>query len=289
MLIQQLINGLCTGLVYGLLALGFSLAYSTTRVINFAHGEFFTLGAFIGLTLQRSAHLSYVSAASLASAAVALAAFGIAYLVLWWLPSTLLRTVATIALSLALRDGMLLAFGSDTASFPMVPSTAILVGGVAVPKYTLTLIAATGVLLLLLWFVLAHTREGLHMRATAQDRDLAASNGVAVRRVQATAYALAALGAAAAGLLIAPTWQVSYAAGTVVGIKAFTAAMVGGLGRLGPAVLGGVLLGVTEALFSGYISSSWTDLSVFVLLLIVLVAFPRGLFGIRSDRLGVAS
>jgi branched-chain amino acid transport system permease protein len=287
-LIQQIINGVCTGLVYGLLALGFSLAYSTTRVINFAHGEFFTLGAFIALTLQRSAHLSYVSAAAFSSVVVALAAFGVAYLVLWWLPSTLLRTVATIALSLALRDGMLLAFGSDTASFPTMPSVAVVVFGIAIPTYTVTLLSATGVLLVVLWFILTHTREGLHMRATAQDRELAASNGVAVRRVEATAYAFAALGAAAAGLLIGPSWQVNYAAGTVVGIKAFTAAMVGGLGRLGPAVLGGLLLGMTEALFAGYVSSSWSDLSVFLLLLVMLVAFPRGLFVTRSERFGVS-
>lgn len=287
MLTQQVINGLGTGLIYGLLALGFSLAYCTTRVINFAHGEFFTLGAFLGITLQRFEHFSVLTASALAAFAVAIGAGVVAFFVLWWLPSALERSVATIALSLALRDGMLVAFGSDTASFPSSPlESATSLFGVTLPQYALALIAWTGLLLLALWLLVTRSRIGVQMRATAEDRELSATNGVRIRNVEAIAFAVAALGAAAAGLLIGPSWQVNYAAGSIVGVKAFTAAMIGGLGRLGGAVVGGILLGLTEALFAGYISSTWKDFAVFMLLLATLLFFPRGLFSRSTQRLG---
>jgi branched-chain amino acid transport system permease protein len=287
MLVQQLMNGLSTGLIYGLLALGFSLAYSTTRVINFAHGEFFTLGAFLGITLQRWGGLSPIAAAIVAALSVTAVAAAFAYGVLWRLPSALTRAVATIAASLALRDGMLLAFGSDTASFSTSSlQRTVSVLTVVVPRYTLDLTIWTAVLLIALWLLLKRTRIGVHMRATAQDRELAASAGIRVRHVEAIAFGVAALGAAAAGLLIGPSWQVNFAAGSIVGVKAFTAAMVGGLGRLGGAVIGGILLGLTEAIFAGYVSSAWKDLAVFMLLLLTLLWFPRGLFSFRAQRLG---
>ncbi len=287
MLGQQLANGFSTGLVYGLLALGFSLAYSTTRVVNFAHGELFAFGALLGIWLQRDGELGLLPASLLSSMVVILAASAFAYLVLWRLRSPLQRSVATIAVSLGLRDAMLLIFGSDSASFPQTRVTGTVdVFGIIVSRYSVTLIVWTVALLIAFWLILARSRLGIWMRATAQDPELAATSGIKIRNVEAGAFALSALAAAAAGLLIGPSWQVSYSSGSIVGVKAFTAAMLGGFGRLGGAVVGGILLGVTETIFAGYVSSAWKDLAVFLLLLATLIFFPRGLMATRAGRVG---
>lgn len=286
MFAQQLANGLSTGLIYGLLALGFSLAYSTTRVVNFAHGEFFTVGAFLGITFQHDG-FSYF-AASVSSTLIVTATAGMfAFFILWRLRSPLLRSVATIAVSLGLRDAMLIAFGSDSASFLNTHVEGVMrFVGIAIPRDSALLMVWTSALLIAFWLIVMKTRIGIWMRATAQDPVLAATNGVVIRNMEAAAFALSALSAVAAGLLIGPSWQVSYAAGSVVGLKAFTSAMLGGLGRLDGAVLGGVVLGLAETLFAGYVSSAWRDLAVFLLLLFVLRFLPRGILSLRSQRVG---
>lgn len=287
MLAQQLANGLVTGLIYGLLALGFSLAFCTTRVVNFAHGELFTLGAFGGIALQRSLEAPFLIAAVSSAGAVAAMSWFFAFFVLWHLRSPLERAVATIALGLGLRDGMLVAFGSDSESFsPVFPLGAVKVAGIMLPKASMVILVLTLILLLAVWILVQRTRIGLWMRATAQDEEFAASVGIRTRSTQATAFGLGALLAAAAGLLVGPTWQVHYAAGATIGVKAFTAAMVGGLGRLGGAVAGGIVLGISETFFAGYVSSSWKDLAVYVLLVLTLLFFPNGLFAAGQRRLG---
>lgn len=285
MLAQQIMNGLETGLIYGLLALGFSLAYRTTRVVNFAHGEFFTLAVLTGATIESAWSLPSLAMALAASTVTVLVAGSLAYFVLWRLKSSLERTVATIAASLALRDGMLLAFGSDSSSLhPFLGEGSWFLSGTSIPKNSIALMILTGLLLAVFWIVITRTRLGIQMRATAQDRELAAVSGIKIRNVEFFAFALGALAAAAAGLLVGSSWQVNYATGTVVGIKAFTAALLGGFGRLGGAILGGLVLGVTEALFAGYISSTWKDFSVFLVLLAVLLVFPKGLLSLREKR-----
>lgn len=287
MLGQQIANGVASGLVYGLLALGFSLAYATTRVINFAHGDIFAVGAFVGLSLQQSAGLPFPVAALIAILLVAISATIFAYSLLWRLRTTLERSVATIALALILRDGMLLLFGSDSASFGAVfPEGSIHIGTVAMPRASLVIMAASLCLLASFWWLSGRTRWGLWMRATAQDAELAAANGIPTRSIQAIAFGLGSSLAAAAGLLIGPAWQMHYAVGTVVGVKAFTAAMLGGLGHLTGALAGGLLLGVAEAILAGYGSSAWKDLTVYACLLAVLLLAPRGLFAMGKRRLG---
>lgn len=287
MLCQQLVNGVLVGLIYGLLALGFSLAYSTTRVINFAHGEMFTLGAFLGLALQRSGGLPFAVAAPASVLLVGVAGAVFGYLVLRPLGSALVRSVATIALSLVLRDGMLIAFGSDSVSYPPVyPPGSLSAGWLAVPRSSVVIAAITLVLLVGFGAVLSRSRWGIWTRATAQDEELAATVGIPTGHIQALAFGAGSALAAAAGVLITPTWQVHYAAGMVVGLKAYTAAMFGGLGNLSGALAGGILLGAAEALLAGYVSSTWKDLAVYLCLFVVLVFLPRGLFSVRSVRLG---
>lgn len=287
MLGQQIVNGVVVGLVYAILALGFSLAYATTRVVNFAHGELFTLGAFVGLTFQTSLSLAFPVAAAASTLVVGVLAGLFSYLVLGRLGGTLERSVATVTVSLGLRDGMLVAFGSDSATFPPVfPAGAVSVDGLMLPRSSLVIAAFTAALLVIFWAAVEHTRWGVHTRATAQNEELAATAGIHTKRVQASAFAVSAGLAAAAGLLVGPTWQVHYAAGAMIGAKAFTAALLGGLGRLSGAVVGGVLLGVVEALLVGYLSSAWKDVAVYSALITILVLMPRGVIAARSRRLG---
>jgi branched-chain amino acid transport system permease protein len=284
---QQLANGLVVGLIYGLLALGLSLAFATTRIVNFAHGEMFTLGAFLGLTIQRGTGLPFLLVAVVSALAVFFLASLLAQFVLWRLETPLQRSVATIALALGLRDAMLIAFGSDSASFlPVFPEGSWDMGPVVVPRSFAWVGGLT--LLLLLAFVgfVERSRWGIWMRATAQDVELAAAAGVRTRRVQTLAFGLGAMLAAAAALLVGPTWQISYASGIPVGLKAFTAAVIGGLGNLWGALLGGILLGLGEALFAGYLSSAWKDFWVFLLLIGVIVFLPRGILPAQAERLG---
>lgn len=284
---QQLANGIAVGLIYALLALGLSLTFATTRIINFAHGELFTLAAFLGLTFQRGGGLPFGLAAAASSLLVFAFAVVLAHAVLWRLRGGLQRSVATIALSLGLRDGMLLAFGSDSASFSRVfPEGSLSIGGVLVPRSSLIVLGAALIVLAAVWAFVQKSRWGIWMRATAQEPELAALSGIATHRVHTLAFGLGTVLAAFAGLLVGPTWQVNYATGVPIALKAFTAAVIGGLGDLRGAVVGGLILGCAEALFAGYVSSTWKDLAVFVLLIVVIVVRPRGIFAAHAERLG---
>lgn len=276
MLEQQIANGVTIGLVYGLLAIGLAMAYSTTKIVNFAHGELFTFGAFIGLTLQRHLHLPFVVAASSAVLLVFLLVGLFAYLILWKLKSPLERSVATIALGLALRDLMLVLFGSDSESFAAVyPEGTLSLGSLTFSYATVLVCLVTLVLLTAVALVVRKTQCGMWMRATAQNEQLAATTGIHTRLVQAGAFGGGAALAAVAGLLITPQWQVYYGGGTVVGLKAFTAALIGGLGSFRGALLGGIIVGLVEALLAGYVSSTWKDLDVYVFLILSMLVVPR--------------
>jgi branched-chain amino acid transport system permease protein len=276
MLTQQIANGLTIGLVYGLLAIGLAMAYSTTKIVNFAHGELFTLGAFIGLTLQRYGHLPFTVAAGLAVVAVFLLVGLFAYLILWKLKSPLERSISTIALGLALRDLMLVLFGSDSESFAAVyPEGTLSLGSLTISYATIVICLATVVLLTATSLFVHKTRCGIWMRATAQNEHLAATTGIPTRQVQAGAFAGGAALAAVAGLLITPQWQVYYGAGTTVGLKAFTAALIFGFGSFRGALIGGIVVGVVEALLAGYVSSTWKDSGVYVFLIVAMVLMPR--------------
>jgi len=286
MLTQQLANGLTTGLIYSLLAIGLVMAYSTTKVINFAHGELFVFGAFIGLTLQRQGHLPFAVAAGLAVLVVFVFVGMFAYLILWKLKSSLERSIATIALGLALRDLMLVLFGSDSESFVAVyPGGTLSLGTITVSYATVLVCLASLVLLAATSLFVHRTRYGIWMRATAQNEQLAAMAGIPTHQVQAGAFAGGAALAALAGLLVTPQWQVYYGAGTVVGLKAFTAALIGGFGSFRGALLGGIVVGVVEALLAGYVSSTWKDSGVYVFLILVMLLMPRLASVVRKVQL----
>lgn len=287
MLIQQLFNGLSTGVVYALLAAGFSLTFATTRVVNFAYGELFTLGAFVGLTLQQDWHAPIGLAGVGAGAIMAF----VGLILSWWLFGVLQsefdRSISTIIIALILRDVMLIGFGSDTHSFRSVfPTGGLHLGDALLPFSSCILIGVGGMLLGALWWILAATRIGLWMQATAQNMRLAGGLGVPVPYVQTLAVAMSTGLLGAAAVLVSPTWQVNYSIGGLVAVKAFTASLLGGLGDIRGAVLGGLLLGLTEALVAAYVSTAWKDAGVFLALIISLLWLPRGIFRSNAMRIG---
>jgi len=286
MFAQQILNGLSIGVVYSLLAIGLVMIFSTTRIVNFAHGEIFSLGAFAGLTVQRYFHVSFALAGIAAVAAVFAGFAAFAYVVNARLRDSLSQSVATIALGFGLRDLMLVLFGSDSESYPHVyPEGGFAISGLRVPYSILIISGITIVTLLCVGMFLFHTRWGIFMRAVAQDDNLAGLSGIQTRLFQSISFGGGAALAAMAGVLVCPEWHVSYTGGSSIALKAFTAALIGGFRSATGTLLGGLLVGLLETFIAGYISSTWKDLDVYVCLILLLIFLPKGLHGAAQQRL----
>jgi branched-chain amino acid transport system permease protein len=287
MLGQQILNGLSVGLVYGFLAIGLVMVFSTTRIVNFAHGEIFSLGAFIGLALQRHFHLSFwlAGAAAVGTVFVAFSAFG--YIVNTKLRDSLTRSVATIAVGFGLRDLMLVVFGSDSSAYPTpYPEGGFDLAGIRFSYAAVIISGITVAVLIAVGAFLWKTRWGIFMRAVAQNPDLARTAGIRAGLFQAVAFGTGAALAALAGVLVSPQWHVSYTGGSSIALKAFTAALIGGFHSSTGTLLGGLLVGLLETFMAGYVSSTWKDLNVYVCLILILVFLPKGLLGAAQRRIG---
>jgi branched-chain amino acid transport system permease protein len=287
MLGQQILNGLSIGLIYGFLAIGLVMVFSTTRIINFAHGEIFSLGAFLGLAFQKYLHLAFslAGAAAVGIVFVTFSAFG--YIVNTKLRDSLTRSVATIAVGFGLRDLMLVVFGSDSSAYPSVyPEGGFHLPGMRFSFATAIISGITVAVLVAVGVFLWKTRWGIFMRAVAQNSDLARTAGIRAGLIQAVAFGTGAALAALAGVLVSPQWHVSYTGGSSIALKAFTAALIGGFHSSAGTLLGGLLVGVLETFIAAYISSTWKDLDVYVCLLLILVFLPKGLLGAAQRRIG---
>ncbi len=286
MLAQQLANGVATGLCYGVLAAGLSLTYSASRVVNFAHGDLFVVSAFVCLTLQKQAGFSYAAAALIAIAGASALSGLIGFAVVDRIRPGIKQSIATIAIALGLRDGILVYFGSDSASFPaLYPEGVLTAVGATIPWSTALTAAGFAVVVVGFGLWMEKSRWGIWMRAAAMNPSLASSVGVSVGRMRILAFCLSGGLAAAAAALIGPSWQVNHALGGLIAVKAFAAAVIGGFGDLRGAVLGGLALGLAESMFAGYVSSAWRDLAVYGLLLLVLALKPTGLLSMAARRI----
>ena len=285
MLTQQLVNGLTLGFAYGMLAAGLTLGQTMTGVLNFAHGDFFVLAAFISLVLQ--AHgWPFAICVLTATVVVALVALTFEVVVLEAVKGNLQKSLATIALSLGLTDAMLLIFGADTASFRPVYPEGVLHLGSAVFDWGMVISALILCLVVIAFSIfMSRARMAIAFRATAEQPMLAEQWGIPVLRYQRIAVLLAAVLASCAAQTVGPLWQINYSMGSSLTIKAFAAAMIGGLGNPRGAVIGGLLLGLSESLFAAYISSSWRDMFVYALVLVLLLFRAGGLMKTPHARL----
>jgi len=295
MLLQQLINGFTLGAVYALIALGYTMVYGILELINFAHGEIYMIGAYV--TILVFTFLTFIGITShsllfsllvvLVIATVYCGAYGltverIAYRPLRNAPR-LSPLISAIGISIFLQNYVMLTQGSADKIFPYTPP----LGGIYIKNATITylqiFIMSTSMLLMIaLHTFIKKTRMGKAMRATAQDKKMASLLGIDIDRVIMITFIIGSALAAVAGFMVTMYYGlVNFYMGYVAGIKAFTAAVLGGIGNIYGAVLGGVLLGVLESLGAAYISSEYKDAFAFVILILILIFKPTGLLGER--------
>jgi branched-chain amino acid transport system permease protein len=293
--LQQLINGLTLGAIYGLIALGYTMVYGIIGMINFAHGEIYMLGAFISL-------IAYLAATTIGGGSVAVglmvALFAtMAFTSLWgWSVERLayrpLRgaprlapLISAIGMSIVLQNFTQLAQGARVKPLPPVIQGGItLVDGgnftVHLSYLQIAIVVLTGLLMAAFTWVITRTWLGRAQRATEQDMKMAALLGVDVDRIVSATFVIGAALAAVAGLMVTLYYGViDFYIGFLAGIKAFTAAVLGGIGSLPGAMLGGLLIGLIEAFWSGYFSIEYKDVATFVILVMVLLFRPTGLLG----------
>ena len=292
--LELFLGGLTRGSIYALIALGYTMVYGIIELINFAHGEIYMIGAFTALivasvlTLQGWNHLAILVIASIAaviySSAYGYTAEKLAYKPLRRAPR-LSALISAIGVSLFLQNYVLLAQTSDFLPFPsLIPEfkfNAPYEHIISSPE--IVILTTTAVVMILLTFLIKFTKLGKAMRATAQDREMAMLVGVDVDKVISFTFIVGSATAALGGVLIAShVGQINFYIGFIAGIKAFVAAVLGGIGSIPGAVLGSLVLGWTESFFTGYISSDYEDVFAFLFLVFILIFRPAGILG-RSE------
>ncbi len=290
--LHLVLSGLTKGSIYALIALGYTMVYGIIKLINFAHGEIYMIGAFtaliIGGVLQITTSLPPVPILliSLTAAMIFSAGYGvtmekIAYKQLRNAPR-LTALISAIGMSLILQNYVRLA---QTSNFlpvrSMIPNFPFLTPGKSLITTTqLVILVSTVVVMILLTFLIKFTLIGKAMRATSQDRVMAQLIGIDINKVIAVTFAIGSAIAAIGGVLVANHMgQINFYIGFLAGIKAFVAAVLGGIGSIPGAVLGSFVLGMTESFCAGYISSAYEDVFAFVILILILIVKPSGLLG----------
>lgn len=294
-LIELFLSGLTRGSIYALIALGYTMVYGIIGLINFAHGEIYMIGAFTAfIAATVFSILGFPALAILFLAALAAviwaAAYGftveqVAYKPLREAPR-LSPLISAIGMSIFLQNYVLLVQTPDFIPFPeLIPEIAFMEPYAAVMGSSdLIILLTTAVVMLALIWLIKFTLLGKAMRATAQDRTMALLVGINVNRIISLTFIIGSALAALGGLLIAShVGQINVSIGFLAGIKAFTAAVLGGIGSIPGAVLGSFILGLTEAFAAGYISSDYEDVFAFLLLVLILIFRPAGILGKASQ------
>ncbi|KGN32560.1 ABC transporter permease [Knoellia sinensis KCTC 19936] len=298
--LQQIVNGLTLGSLYALIAVGYTVVYGIVQLINFAHGEVFMIGAFGALATWTVLFKGQtglwvlpimVLGAVLVSVLTAVVMERIAYRPLRGAPR-LAPLITAIGISVFLQEAVRLFYpgAKSKLTFPeieVVTGSALSIGGLQIQRAAIFTVGALVVSAVLLWFFVNRTRLGQGMQAVSQDPDTAQLMGINVNRIIVIAFAvgaaLAAIAGVAQGLLNS---NIDFRMGFLAGLKAFTAAVLGGIGNIQGAVVGGLTLGIAESMATQFIpgqfgGSAWKDVWAFVLLILVLVFRPQGLLGAR--------
>ena len=294
--VQQLVNGLTLGSVYALLALGYSIVYGILKLLNFAHGEVYMMGAFMGyFTLSALGGASSPAlpvslvlvlmfiVAGLSAGVLGVAIERFAYRPLRDAPR-IAPLITALGVSFFLQSTALLLFSADIRTMDtsdmISPSTGIHIGPLDISLVRILVIVSAAVLMVALARFVAQTKLGKAMRAVAYDREAAEMMGIDVDRTIVAAFFIGSVLAGAAGVMVGLVFdRVWHLMGFTAGLKAFTAAVLGGIGNIPGAMLGGLLIGLAEAFTAGYISTTFTNLIVFGILIVVMLVRPSGLLG----------
>ena len=282
-LIQTLISGLSLGSIYALIALGYTMVYGIAKMLNFAHGDIIMVGAYAVITAVFTMGLPPFIAILISIALCALLGIVIEFLAYRPLRQAqpLAVLITAIGVSYLLQNLALLIYGSEQKAFPtIVALPTVHIGGVYIDGITLATLVVTAVIMVALSLFINKTRMGKAMRAVSEDKEAAELMGIRVNRPITVTFAIgSALAGVAAIFYGAAYTYIRPTTGAMPGIKAFTAAVFGGIGSIPGAMLGGILLGVIEQLSKTYISTLWADAIVFGVLVVVLVVKPTGLLG----------
>jgi branched-chain amino acid transport system permease protein len=299
--IQLTVDALTLGSVYALIALGYTLVYGVLKLLNFAHGDVFMVGTFIGFgvlnVLGGPEHpkvpvwllLTIMTLAAMAGcAALGVTIERFAYRPLRDAPR-IAPLISALGVSFFLANSMQLLFGAQPRNYNTFAFNngalylkGIEIGDVKVPLLRIITISSAFVLMIILWFLVNRTRTGKAMRATSFDREAAAMMGVNIDKVIVFTFVLGSALAGAAGVMFALRVPTTVSIGFVSGLKGFTAAVIGGIGSIPGAMVGGLMLGFLESYTEGYISTKWSDLIVFTILIAFMIFRPQGLLG-RAD------
>jgi branched-chain amino acid transport system permease protein len=289
-LLQQLINGLSLGAIYALIALGYTMVYGVLRLINFAHGDVYMLGAFAGYFLANALDLdaspSILGAIVVTMGAMAICAvIGVLIERLAYRPvrhhSRLTSLITAIGVSLLLEYGGQVVFGATPRFFPqMIRSETYAIGGVQITNQNLLIIVVTVVVMFALEFIVHRTRTGKAMRATSYNLAVAKLMGINTNFVIAFTFALGSALAAAGGVMVALAIpRIDPLMGLMTGLKAFVAAVLGGIGNIPGAMIGGMLIGLMETWIGATAYSTYRDAMAFAVLILILIVRPAGIMG----------
>ena len=303
--IQQTINGLTLGSVYALIALGYSMVYGVLKLLNFAHGDVYMVGAFIGFGMMQWLGFRgdagawapvistwFVLIVVFAVSMIGTAGLGVAIERFAYRPlrnaPRIAPLISALGVSFFLAYSMQLMFGAQQRDYNVfgIDNGKLFFTGwdipfstVRLPLLRIIIIASAFVLMIALWLLVTRTRTGKAMRATSFDREAAAMMGIDIDRVIVFTFILGSALAGAAGVMFALRAPASVTMGFIAGLKGFTAAVIGGIGSIPGAMGGGLILGLAEAYSQGYVSSKWSDLLVFLILIGFMLFRPQGLFG----------
>lgn len=295
MLLEQLINGLTIGSFYALVAMGYSMVYGVMKLINFAHGDFFTLGSYLGYTILiiGSGWVTRVFgiwggiAVAIIGAMIGLGIGGLLVERVAYRPvykaGRLPLVVSALGASIFISNGIMAVWGPRFQAYPQtsIPtSTFTIFGDIQITYLKLVTIVVSISLMALIYWIVEKTLFGAAVRATALDRETATLMGIDFRKIIFFVFSVGPALGAMAGVFAGLNYsRIIFSMGWGYGLKAFTATILGGIGNIPGAMIGGILLGMMEALFEGFVSGAWKNVFVFLILIIILIIRPTGLIG----------
>ena len=282
--LQLLVNGVSLGLLYALAALGFVMIFKSSSVLNFAHGELMAMGAFLFLVLSAWAKLPIIVAFAL----TLVGSFALGFIIERFFLRPLIGEalieviMLTVGLAVMFKGIMLFVFGGDIHSYPkfLPEGLSMQFGVIHIPSVYVAALIIGVVCLLLFGFFFKYSSQGIYMRSVADNQPAALSLGVHVRRVFALSWAIAALVCALSGIILAIINGVNVHNLTGIGLKVFPVVILGGLDSIGGAILGGIIIGLLETFTGGYISTAMREIVPYIVLVIILMVKPYGLFGL---------
>lgn len=280
---QQMVNGISLGSIYALIALGYTMVYGIIKLINFAHGDIYMIGAYIGFAATTYAQLGFLPALLISMAACAVLGMTIERIAYKPLRgSTRIAVLITaIGVSLFLEYVMMFFVGAEVRSYPVLLSNKVFhLGNVLINMQQIYIVVTAIALMILLQFIVHKTKTGKAMRAVSIDRDAAQLMGIKVDNTISITFAIGSAFAGAAGVLVGIYYNsIDPLMGIMPGLKAFIAAVFGGIGNIPGAMIGGMAIGIMETLVSGYGYSLYRDAVVFAFLILILILKPSGLLG----------